>query len=183
METYPKVYYESKKRTLFLASYFLIPYLLSILYYAYLSASDTVFALFLLKGVFLTIVFFSIFLYFYPASTLELYQTHFVHKKGKFFLTATWPEVETIAFQGSAGSLATALPSAFRIYTKKGKTKLIETKTLKISGPQDAKIDLVAFVRELQTLSGKKVLLKGMYTNQFSKASFEDYAKGAGMIK
>ncbi|MDD5050938.1 MAG: hypothetical protein PHV93_04370 [Candidatus Pacebacteria bacterium] len=137
---------------------------------------------FLLELAVVTVLFF-VFLYFYPASTLELFETHFVHKKGTFFLTATWPEVEAIAFQGSAGSLASALPSAFRIYTKKGKTRLIETKTLKLKGSPDSKIDLVAFVRELQTLSGKKVLLKGMYRKQFSKVAFEDYARGAGMIK
>lgn len=182
MEAYPKFYYESKKRTLFLSSFLLIPYLGVSLYYTYLHALDLIYAVSFLKGLIAVFILFFLFLYFYPAATLQIFQDHFVYKKGKYDLSAKWSEVKAISFQLSAASTPSVLPSALLIFTEKGTTKLIETKTLRRKDARNSKINLIEFVRELGALSGKKVLLRGMITGQFSKASFEDYAKGLGLI-
>jgi hypothetical protein len=174
----PIVFYESKIKGAISGSVIFIPLLMIIISETVFNQADPLYVKYFLTFVIPFLLCFLIFFIRYPSSTLELYTDRFVYRKGRLVVSARWSEVTLIAFQSGQG----LIPRAFVIRTKDKSTAWIDTNVLKLMGAPHNKFDLVDFVKELESRSGKTVMWGNVSTNQFSAASFLDYLKGAGMV-
>lgn len=165
-----KVYYESKKRALAYGLIVFIPLILMILSEFYYESSNSVYIATLIKLVVIFGVIFYIFIIHYPTSYLEINNEGFIYKKGKLDIQSKWSEVNTIAFQNVPEPISPI--SAFVISSVQGKTKLIETKVLKLKDNENKKIILLDFVSELQAMSGKEIKWGEVSTGVYSNIGF-----------
>jgi hypothetical protein len=161
---YPKTYFESKVKALVMPTLVVI-LLLGYGFYKEIGKPESILTPYFFAEIIIVLIIIACFLYFYPTATLEIYQDHFVYKKGKKILSAKWPEVDRITFQiarGRRGGGGT--PHAFFIVTSSDRTKLIDTSIMKL---KDGKFNSKEFVNELKTLSGKELTIGDYSTNNF----------------
>ena len=169
IHTEPKIFFESKLKTALYGSIVFVPLLFIIISEIFFNPTEPLYA----KSLAMFVVLFLV----YPSSTLELYNDRFVYRKGKHIFGANWSEVTLIAFQ----SVRRGIPRSFMIRTNDKSTKLISTNLLKLKNSANNKFNLVDFVTDLESISGKKVKWGDVSINQFSEASFLDLLKGEGM--
>lgn len=177
IHTEPKIFFESKLKTALYGSIVFVPLLFIIISEIFFNPTEPLYAKSLAMFVVPFLICFVVLFLVYPSSTLELYNDRFVYRKGKHIFGANWSEVTLIAFQ----SVRRGIPRSFMIRTNDKSTKLISTNLLKLKNSANNKFNLVDFVTDLESISGKKVKWGDVSINQFSEASFLDLLKGEGM--
>ncbi len=175
--TEPKIFFESKIKAALYGSIVFIPLLAIIVSETVFNPAEPLYAKSLAMFALPFLVLFVIFFIAYPPSTLELYDDRFVYRKGRRVFGASWPDVTLIAFQSSRRGI----PRSFVIRTNDKSTKLISTNLLRLKNSSDHGLNLVDFVTDLESISGKKVKWGDTSVDRFSEVGFLELLKGERM--
>ncbi len=164
-------YYESKKYALIYGSIIIVPLIIGTLYFAKIEHLDWAWVL---GGLLICIIIFSLFILLYPVSHLEIYVDHVVYRQGNKVINVRWSEVKTIAFLiGSRGATR-----YLYMDTVQGKTGLMDTRTFLIKGDEDRKLDHRLLVDEIEGMSGRSILVGYYVSDHYSQGTYKDYTKG-----
>ncbi len=104
----------------------------------------------------------------HPKGRLELFDDHFVYKKGNLTISSPWTMVRFAAFQRSAsrfGLLSASPSTSFFFDTDNGLTGLIDTAILELESGE--KFEKSKFVEEIEKFTGRSMVLGDISTRHY----------------
>lgn len=160
----PKVYYESRKKSVFFGAV-IFAIIFSILFHQIYGKEGF---LYTIVGWSITALILILVSAIYPKGRLELFDDHFVYKRGRLTVSSPWAMIKFAAFQRSASrfGLLSAYPStSFFFDTDNGVTNLIDTALLKLESGES--FEKAKLIEEIEKLTGKPMVLGDISTRQY----------------